>query len=274
MNMPFIRHLVFAIFFAMLNLPYAAAKEENKALASAQEIALAAGLPKNEVLWLENTSGKFLSLQREHLSKTRRGIAILLPEIATTLINPDYIEPLRHSLNQVGWATLSITPPATTLLSVSPAQKEIQSAYAQELVERVNKALEWAKKSYQYSVVIAQGRQLAYLIDALTQQHLQPIDALVIINAQPAFAQPSDKLKLRYPDQQQLFSKQLTALQIPVLDINQTNRSEPTVHLELRERLANKQLHPNYRQVRFLTRDNYSPATKSIYGWLTNSGLR
>ena len=260
---------LFTLCFVCLTSITALAQDET---ASTLHKMPASALPQDEVIWLDATSGKFMSLQREHLSKTRRGIAILLPDIAMSPINPDYIEPLRHSLNHVGWATLSIEPPPQSLLN--EAASEEQSAYAKALIERVNSAIAWGKKNNRYSVLIAQGRQMAYLIEAQVQQHLQPVNAVILLNAQPAYTQASEELKLRYPDNQQQLSQQLTALALPILDINQTNRSESTAHLQLRDGLAKRQQHKSYRQIRYLARKNYAPATKSIYGWLTSIGLK
>jgi len=234
---------------------------------SSSELSLANLLPSEEVLWLETKSGKFLSLQREHMAKERRGIAILVPDITTNVINPDYIEPLRQQLNRVGWATLSIMPPAPDLLQQS-------TAYSQALVERINAAMTWGKEHHQHAVLIAQGQQMAYLIDAQVQQHLQPINAIVLINAEPAAQQATKELSEQYPDSQPLFSQQITALALPILDLNQSDHSQPLDHLTDRDALAMKQHHSNYRQLRFFARENYQPATKAIYGWLTNLGLK
>jgi len=261
------KFLIVALMLFTITIPVMAVDEDT---ASNNELALATSLPKDEVLWLTGDSGKFLSLQRGHLAKERRGIAILLPDIATSIINPDYIEPLRHSLNSVGWGTVSVMPAPQQLLQ----SKDSASDYTNALVERVNAALTWGKKNYRYSVLIVQGRQMAYLIESQTKQHLQPIDAIVLINAKPAFTQATTALSKQFPDQQRSLSEQLTALNVPLLDINQTDRSGTTPHLPLRAALAAKQQHPNYRQVKFLARDNYVAASKSIYGWLTSIGLK
>jgi len=239
---------------------------DETALSSDEQI-LAQTLPANEVLWLENSNGKFLSLHRSHLAKMRRGIAIFVPETATNIINPDYIEPLRHHLNDVGWATLAIMPPPYIVSDDKP------SAYAEALIERVNAALAWSTKEHQHTVLIMQGRQMAYLIEAHVQQHLQPVNAVVLVNALPAFTQSTEALSKQYPDSEAEFSAQLTAMTLPLLDLNHLDRSQTIENLTERKALAAKQ-QANYRQIKFYTRDNYLTATKSIYGWLSSIGLK
>jgi len=239
---------------------------DEKAISSDEQV-LAQTLPANEVLWLESSNGNFLSLHRTHLAKMRRGIAILVPETTTNIINPDYIEPLRHHLNDVGWATLAIMPPLFIIADDKP------SAYADALIERVNAALAWSRKEHQHVVLIMQGRQMAYLIEAQVQQHLQPVNAVVLLNALPAFEQDTDALSKQYPDSATEFSTQLTALMLPLLDLNHLDRSQTIEELTERKALATKQ-QANYRQIKFYTRDNYLTATKSIYGWLSSIGLK
>lgn len=253
----------------LLLFPFGANSADEGKQRSVREQNLANLLPPSEVTWLTDENGEFLGLYREYIAKAHRGIIILVPDRGQAVNNYDYIEPMRHQLNRVGWSTLAIMPPIA-----SSTEKEQEVTYTKQLIARVNSAVEWAKQKHSTSVLLIQGRQIGYLVEAQAKQFLQPISAFVLVNVQPAFRQVDKELSERFPDNEDLLAAQLTALTLPILDLNQTDRSENKQRLITRAALANKAQHPNYRQVEFLARENYQPATKLIYGWLASLGFK
>jgi len=233
----------------------------------ANEQALAQTFKAEEVHWLEAEGGKFLSLKRQHLTARRRGMAILLSDITTPLNSPNAIEPLRHSLNKVGWGTLSIMSPSPALLN-QPQE------YVSALVARLNSALAWAQKGHRNTTIIMQGRQIAYLLDAMNTKTLKLPSALILLNPRPAYAQATKELQQKYPDSHGVLAIEISKTSLPLLDINHLDRSVLYDELNLRKEMAATNKHKNFRQIKLNLQDNHAQLNRTIYGWLSVLGYR
>ncbi|MDP2561287.1 DUF3530 family protein [Psychrobium sp. 1_MG-2023] len=277
---------------AMLTLStcgFAQEEEQAQAKKSVSEQLLAQHFPPAEVKWFDSASGKFLVLQRDYMAATRHGVAIILSDMTTPLNNPELIENLRTGLTEKGWMTLSIMPPSAHLLNeVSPSSEETganaaeaasdpqanssetNNPYTLELISRLNSALNTAGQISKHSVLIIQGRQIAYLTKALSSKHLRPPSGIVILDAHVAFATlTNDELATT----QQKLANQITKLNIPVLDVYQIERPTTLETMRQRKLFSNKNRHPDYRQTELVSSHNDELLVKTLYGWFRHLGL-
>lgn len=72
---------------------------------------LTKSVDSNKINWLNTPDEKFIALYRDDTTGTLQGGVILLHDMGTHPDWPDVIAPLRQSLPQHGWATLSIQLP-------------------------------------------------------------------------------------------------------------------------------------------------------------------
>jgi len=247
---------------------------------------LASLLPNDEVLWLENESGKFLALKRDYLAATHRGVAIFISDLSTAVNHNLDIEPIRTNINQYGWTSLSINPPSISLLNpppkkeiekplsasdsaptmaALPMQKQDSSVYAKALIERIISAQEWAKSHSKNTILVIQGRQVAYLTDALMQQHLHPLKAIVLLDANGAMTNNNPTV---YPWTMNQLSKMISQLRMPVLDIYHLRNDRTKAQLLKRKHLSVKEKNTGYRQFLKSTYSEEQQLAKVIYGWM------
>lgn len=162
---------------------------------------LAENSPKKEVIWLEAGQDKFLGLFREATSPKVYGAMLLIPD---EYANPDWtfvISPLRHAMNPLGWATLSIALPKQTTekmtqveavnASGSASQEKQQPGNAINLGEqeapifaRINAAVAWLKKhKFKDVVILGHGTgamwAAAYFLKANPQP---PVRGLILLS--------------------------------------------------------------------------------------------
>jgi len=239
---------------------------------------LASMLPKTEVIWLESDSGKILALQREYLAAKQQGVAIFVSELSTPVNYNVDIEPIRTTINQYGWTSLAINPPNSTLLnqvkkdtnkSGNANDKAIASsdgtAYTDALVERILSAQEWALRQSQTTILVIQGRQVAYLTSALMKQHLEPFKAIIIVNADHAM---SSRNPTEYPANIDQLSIMLSKIKTPMLDIYDMKTSRTKSQMLKRKRLSIKAGQKKYRQHLKVSYSDDEQLSKVIYGWL------
>ena len=258
--------------------------------------ALSTRVPGNEIRWIDDSQGRFLSLLREQFSGQALGLTILLPAPGKTASNPQAIDQLRHQLNDHGWVTLAMAPPEPIAMPahVSPLvvtakadanatkestppsgsgyqppypadkQKELDEAFSKRLAERLTAAMKLKEIYPGTTVMIAQGSNADWLIELLSADQLPAPDALVLLNARPRPGR----------DEQQL-AQQLAELKLPILDLYQhrTNRIEGGV-MALREQLHRKHQKGQYRQRQLFGTGADERLTKIVYGWLSANGWR
>ncbi len=137
------RHLIayLAVLFSLIVLfspSLGGAASAPKSQEAAWQQALLKSTAPNEIKWLNSSDEKFIALYRNDTRGTQRGGLILLHEMGGHPDWPEVISPLRNSLPQHGWFTLSIQLPAfesDALISdyassMSSATQRIQAAIA------------------------------------------------------------------------------------------------------------------------------------------------
>jgi len=246
---------------------------------------LASHFPSEEVLWLEHESGKFLALKRDYLAATHHGVAILISDVSAPINYTIDIEPLRTNINQYGWSTLAINAPKVTLLNtaqepatdskattVQESEKAEsvksmngESPYAAALISRVISAQKWAATRSKNVILIIQGKQVAYLINALTQQHLHPVKAIVLLDAAGAVMSQKEQ---SYPTSFTQLSTELSQLKMPLLDIYHMKNQRTDSIMATRKKMSMKEKQKNYRQYLKSTYSKEQQLAKVVYGWL------
>ncbi len=210
---------------------------------------------KNEVVWLNDNTSDFLILKADYVSTNRRGGVILLHDIDAHPDWPEIISPLRNSLPEKGWPTLSIQLP---LLS---SEVEFTAANQQRIIDqakpRIIAAVEHFTNMGIYNIVLL-GHGLGatamahFLSGNLQQNHAIYIKAFIAIRFRihqqldPEY-QPQKLLKLK--------------TNFPILDI--ISSDESTFYqreARLRKTAAKQSLNPNYKQ------EQLSSANNNFYG--------
>ncbi|GAB2917907.1 DUF3530 family protein [Rheinheimera gaetbuli] len=220
-------------------------------------------LPAEEIRMLE-AQQPFLVLQRQSLTAATKGTVILIPDGNEHAASAKHIDSLRQYLNEYGWNTLSVMPPATeVLLQTTEALQQYQTA----LQQRVSAASQLASQQVGSVIVIAQGNSAAAVNHLYVAGQLAEPAALILLGA--------------YLPDEQLNRQLATAIashQVPTLDINLAHDNRFVIsQLKLRQQMANKMFKPVYRQ-RLLNGSGYNDDTQlwvlhEIYGWLTSVGL-
>jgi pimeloyl-ACP methyl ester carboxylesterase len=92
-----------------------------------------------EIVWLDQRSGKFLSLYKEDTTGSPQGAAIILHTLGAHPNWPEVIAPLRKALPAYGWATLSLQMP------VMPMNEPIEQHIPlfDEMPERIQSAVSY-----------------------------------------------------------------------------------------------------------------------------------
>lgn len=144
-------------------------------------------------------------------------------------------------------------------------------AYTDELIERVLSAQEWAIVQSRNTILIIQGRQVAYLTNALIQQHLHDMRAIVVIDANTAVANSSSAL---YPTTSNQLSTALSQLKMPLLDIYHLKNAKVRADMLKRKQMSIKEGQRGYRQYLKSTYSKEKHLSKIIYGWLKTLGIK
>ena len=249
---------------------------------------IASTLPASEVLWLEGESGKFLALKRDYLAARHKGVAIFISDISAPINYNLDIEPLRQSINQYGWTSITIHAPSINLLSAksSPMSEKSsdasaigdqknsssidQSHYAKQLIERVVSAQKYAANLSKRAILVVQGRQISYLTNSLIQQHLHPLNAIVIIDAKTAIY---DTQSEQYPATSTQLATHLSMLKTPLLDIYHLDNDRTAQEMMLRQQISRKAKQQRYRQYLTATYSKEQHLAKIVYGWLKTLGV-
>lgn len=237
--------------------------------APANEINLSRSIEAIEVRWLSLENGKFLALQRQYLTATERGVAILLPEIDGLPSASGAINLLRIGLNDHGWTTIAIMPPPR--YSSRGEQKPL--SYQQRFNERLNSAIKAAEEIGGRIILITQGSQISYLMMAYLQQKIQLPNALIMLNSKPLLILPkTPEDQPSYAQDYQQLSVQISELDLKMLDVyhRQENLS---VEMSYRQKLSIKQKQHSYRQIELGDRYANHNVVKAVYGWLKAVGL-
>lgn len=277
------------------------APEPNVTLSPEQQIA--AMLPSDEVIWLDSESGNFLALERDYLAAKHRGAVIFVSDLAAPINHSLDIEPLRVSINQYGFSSITIHAPSTELFypptitdtadatDTTPSENDSQeninegsdiktntsmvvktdaTPYAQALIKRINSAHKRAASRSKNIILVIQGRQTAYLSNALIQQHLRPFSAVVTLDANNAI---DDNKSTLYPATIEQLSQQLAQLKMPLLDIYHLWDNDIQQQMLKRKQLSLKAKQSNYRQHIKATYSEEKQLAKILYGWLKSLGI-
>ncbi len=243
-----------------------------EAVDQARERLLAAELVEriggHEALWLNDNSGRFLSLKVERPEVEKRGGVILLHDMDAHPDWPEVISPLRYGLPKSGWPTLSVQLPLLSnevALTAKNQQKIIDQAHA-----RIVAAVEYFTAIGVYNIVLIGHGLGATAISYFLSGELEPKHAVYIKAFIAIRFRIHEKLPKVYLPENLLQLK--TAL--PILDILGTQESgDVQQHARERKAVTMQAQSLNYRQERVSSANNNFWAAEGvllsrIMGWL------
>ncbi|NKB35944.1 MAG: DUF3530 family protein [Gammaproteobacteria bacterium] len=214
-----------------------------------------------DAYWLKSGSAQFLALYRQQQGSQVRGAVILLHGMGAHPDWPDVIQPLRESLPELGWATLSLQMPV-----LSPAEPVADYGRSvDEAARRIESGFQQLKDwNYSNIVIIGYSFGAALAASALSSKDLEDVRAFVAISIQ---AQPflNPRLKLL---------KTLEELDLPVLDIYGSRDMLEVRNAVHDRRLASRKGNNSaYQQMTIEGADHYYTGVdevliKRIQGWL------
>ena len=222
---------------------------------------LAEGRAEQEVVWCEAGGRKFIALYQGYITDQPQGAVIILHGMGAHPDWPQVVNPLRTTLPQLGWSTLSVQLPVLSPeipiadygLTLADAKQRVQAA--------VQQLRDWR---FLNIVVIGHGFGAATAAQALSANDIKNVKAFVGISMQAQqFLSP--RLKLL---------KQLESIDIPVLDIyGSRDTLEVVREADDRRLAARKNGNAAYRQMVIEGADHYFTGledvlVKRLQGWL------
>ncbi len=222
---------------------------------------LAEKVKATELLWLDASGDTFLALNISQTRKKIHGAAIILHAMGGHADWPQTISPLRSSLPEYGWTTLSIQLPV-----IAPEnQIEDYGKTLQQAAERIKAAVKYLSENKVLNiVVIGHSFGAASTLFYREKEEKQKVIALVAIGLHDhAFVKPSvDILEL------------IEKSKIPVLDIYGSRDFKKVIDQAPDRRLAAKKGNNHqYSQIEIVGADHYfnrmdDVLVKRIRGWL------
>jgi pimeloyl-ACP methyl ester carboxylesterase len=214
-----------------------------------------------EAVWLKTGDNQFLALFTEHSAYIAQGAAIILHGMGAHPDWPEVIAPIRTSLAEQGWSTLSIQLPV--LAPETPVAGYGETV--KEVGQRIGAAVQLLRdKNFLNIVIIGHSFGAAAAAKYLAEEKEQRIHAFVSIGIRSQkFLNP--KLDLM---------QEIEKIKIPVLDIYGSRDFDSVVRSAADRRLAaRKSGNRVYRQIEIEGADHYfigleSLLVKRIRGWL------
>lgn len=261
-----LRNLVF--FVALLHLPGALATDKDKEQRWADQIV--DSLLDGEPVWLEAGEQRFLGIYTPDSSGETKGAVILLHGMGVHPDWPDVIHPLRTSLPEHGWATLSIQLPVLE----NEADLGDYLPLISEAAPRIRAAAEWLESKGFETVVLA-GHSLGATMGAacVAGGDAPELSGLVVVGMGTSTIDPRVNTIAH-----------LENISVPVLDIY-GSRDLDDVRSSSKERAgaARKAGNKAYRQTEVEGADHFfvgleDDLVRRVRGWLdrlvddTNSG--
>jgi pimeloyl-ACP methyl ester carboxylesterase len=222
---------------------------------------LAENVKASEVLWLDAKGENFLALYTSQTSETAHGAVILLHAMGGHADWPQTISPIRTTLPEHGWTTLSIQMPV-----IAPEnQIEDYGKTLQQAADRIKAAVRCLReRKFLNIVAIGHSFGAATTLNYLEKEEKQKIVALVALGLQEyPFVKPAiDILGL------------IEKSKIPVLDIYGSRDYRNVINQAPDRRLAAKKgNNRQYAQLEIEGADHYynkmeDVLIKRIRGWL------
>jgi alpha/beta superfamily hydrolase len=222
---------------------------------------LAKEVKNTEVLWLEANGEKFLALLNSQTNEKAHGAVIILHSMGGHADWPQIISPLRTSLPEHGWTSLSIQLPV-----IAPEnQIEDYGKTLEQAAERIKAAVRLlGERKFLNIVAIGHSFGAASMLAYLEKEEEQKIIALVAVGLHDyAFVKPSIDLL-------GLIEKSI----LPVLDIYGSRDFKKVIDQVADRRLAAKKGNNlQYTQMEIEGADHYfnkleDVLIKRIRGWL------
>ncbi len=221
---------------------------------------LATEIKQHEVIWLDTSIGKWLSLYHQDETGKRKGILIIVPDDHLGITQSATLDKLSLTAPQTGWSSWIIAMPhQQTNATIKTAQKDKakrQEAYAKLKIEILQQAIKQVPTKDKTSIfVLLHGNNFQLFNKSI----LDNIHGVILLNL----------IDIKEQRLANLFSK----LTLPILEIagNKINQL-PLEVLKHRKNVA-RSSDINYRQIIYPTADlNFSHLelilSRTITAWL------
>lgn len=216
-----------------------------------------------EAVKLKAGATEFLAIYAEHTTEKAMGGAIILHGIGVHPAWPEVIQPLRTSLPDYGWATLSLQMP----ILPNDAKSEDYAPLFAEVRPRIRAGIDYLKKQgIQNIVIVAHSLGSSMASYYLSDKPDPVVTAFVGIGMSRHKGNP-----------QMDNATSLRKITLPVLDIY-GSRDLPQVLASVKDRAtaANKAGNKNYTQLRIEGADHFfnnmdDVLVKRVRGWLAKN---
>ena len=218
-----------------------------------------------EVKWLEPAGQpRTLALMKPALRPISRGTAIIVPDLGKNIATPSVVPAQRQHLPHYGLNTIAISPPSWPDTPSKDSLHEIE----QQLIARVNAALELAATTPGPSLLVAEGVSAALLGKALSEEAFEEEVIKVVVLVSPYL--PEDKLNRKMADW-------LSRIFLPYLDVISQFDNRWVIQADtLRQDTTKTQFLPHYRRaelrLRLSEQDEQDQLSRLIHGWMRTSG--
>jgi len=213
----------------------------------------------DEVIWLEASGLKFQGLYREAVSKDIRGGVILLHGRHSNQDAADVVRPLRQSLPEHGWNSLSLAMPVS-----EPDDLQGHAALLSEAIARLQSGVAFLKqKNIGNIALLAHDTGAWAALSYFAQPPDQAVKSVVLI----------DPASTRDLDPPPVSPGSLNTIRLPILEILSNRITAPIGEEASRKRAAMKG-NSSYRQLVLNEPDNGWQdvggfLVNHIHGWLT-----
>lgn len=218
-----------------------------------------------EVKWLEPAGQpRTLALIKPALRPINRGTAIIVPDLGKNIATPSVVPSQRQHLPRYGLTTIAISPPNWL---EHPSQESLHEI-EQQLIARVNAALELAATYPGPSLLVAEGISAALLGKALSEEAFDEEVIKVVVLVSPYL--PDEKLNRKMADW-------LAHIFLPYLDVVSRFDNRWVKQADIwRQDTTKTQFLPHYRraelQLRLSEQDEQDQLSRLIHGWMRTSG--
>jgi len=220
-----------------------------------------------DVAWLPRKSGKFLAIYTENQASKTKGAVILLHGIGAHPDWPEVIHPLRTTLPEFGWSTLSIQMPVLT----NDKRAHDYMPLMDEVAERIDAAIKFLQQKKIYNVVI-----MAHSLGTVMSAHYLANTPDAKLRAYVGISMiGSDQPKESKNASPPWNIKALETIKIPVLDIYGSEDNASVINsAKKRKNSAAKNNNTRYRQVVIKGADHFyhgyeTALLKRIRSWLS-----
>jgi len=198
-----------------------------------------------EEVWLQADKHRFLAIFTPAEQPSPLGTVLLIHGTGAHPDWPEIIQPLRSSLAENGWQSLSLQMP----LPPEGADKNLQGVLIREGADRIRAGLDWlTEKKAGKVTLISHSRGGADLLFYAADTHDSRVESLVVIGVNGAFSNVPDTMSTL---------QSLARIKLPVLDIYGSNDLQGVLATAASRTAAARSVNRDYRQEQVAGADHF-----------------